>query len=180
MRTSSRSQLVRSIPTPRDTWRAHRVIPANSQPDVGYLTDSYLIINVDERDERSMYRGRQVADGPGKTDLTATIVREEDATWMAQGSCRGMNPSVFFPSDGAGFEAAQRICMECPVRAECLEYALANRIEQGAWGGTSERERRRILRRRRALKLENEFVLARSGPVDQSSPVTTVLKQRES
>ena len=46
------------------------------------------------------------------------------------------------------------------MRVECLEYALANRIEQGAWGGTSERERRRILRRRRALKLENDFVLA--------------------
>jgi WhiB family redox-sensing transcriptional regulator len=37
------------------------------------------------------------------------------------------------------------------VRVECLEYALANHIDQGAWGGTSERERRRILRRRRAL-----------------------------
>jgi WhiB family redox-sensing transcriptional regulator len=105
----------------------------------------------------------QVAEGPGETDPIATAVREEDATWMAQARCRGMNPSVFFPSDGAGFEVAQRICVECPVRAECLEFALANRIEQGAWGGTSERERRRILRRRRALKLENEFVLARRG-----------------
>jgi WhiB family redox-sensing transcriptional regulator len=121
-------------------------------------------MNLDERDERSMYRGRRVTEGAGDTNPIATAVREEDATWMARGSCRGMNPSVFFPSDGAGFEAAQRICMECPVRVECLEYALANRIEQGAWGGTSERERRRILRRRRALKLENEFVLARSNP----------------
>jgi len=62
-----------------------------------------------------------------------------------------MNPAVFFPTDGAGFEAARRVCLECPVRAECLEYALDNHIDQGAWGGTSERERRRILRRRRAL-----------------------------
>ena len=35
----------------------------------------------------------------------------------------------------------------------CLEYALANRIDHGVWGGTSERERRRILRRRRSGQL---------------------------
>ena len=33
----------------------------------------------------------------------------------------------------------------------CLEYALVNRIDHGVWGGTSERERRRILKRRRAV-----------------------------
>ena len=78
----------------------------------------------------------------------------DDATWMAHAKCRGMNPSTFFPTDGAGFETARKICLECPVRADCLEYALVNRIDQGAWGGTSERERRRILRRRRALVAE--------------------------
>jgi WhiB family redox-sensing transcriptional regulator len=44
---------------------------------------------------------------------------------------------------------AQRECAECSVRTECLEYALVNRIEHGVWGGVSERERRRILQRRR-------------------------------
>jgi len=73
---------------------------------------------------------------------------------MLHAKCRGMNPAVFFPTDGAGFETARRICLECPVRTECLEYALEHRIDQGAWGGTSERERRRILRRRRALVTE--------------------------
>ncbi|MGH9067609.1 MAG: WhiB family transcriptional regulator, partial [Acidimicrobiales bacterium] len=29
------------------------------------------------------------------------------------------------------------------------EYALYNRIDHGVWGGASERERRRIARRRR-------------------------------
>jgi WhiB family redox-sensing transcriptional regulator len=46
-------------------------------------------------------------------------------------------------------DAARRICADCPVKAPCLEYALANRIDHGVWGGTSERERRRILRKRR-------------------------------
>jgi WhiB family redox-sensing transcriptional regulator len=68
---------------------------------------------------------------------------------MAEGKCAHISPSVFFPSDGVGVEAARRICADCPVKAPCLEYALAERIDHGVWGGTSERERRRILRERR-------------------------------
>lgn len=69
--------------------------------------------------------------------------------WMAQAKCRGADPSEYFPSDGVGVERIQRVCTGCPVRAECLEYALRHRIEHGVWGGASERERRRILRRRK-------------------------------
>ncbi len=72
-----------------------------------------------------------------------------DAEWMAEGNCRSEPPGTFFPSDGVGVAIAQRICVTCPVREQCLEYALENRIDHGVWGGTSERERRRILKRRR-------------------------------
>jgi WhiB family redox-sensing transcriptional regulator len=61
---------------------------------------------------------------------------------------------VFFPSDGIGVQVAQRICSECPVKGPCLEYALDNKVDHGVWGGTSERERRRILRRRRISSLQ--------------------------
>ena len=69
--------------------------------------------------------------------------------WMALGNCRDEHPSVFFPSDGVGVEVARRICADCPMKEPCLEYALVNRIDHGVWGGCSERERRRILKRRR-------------------------------
>lgn len=69
--------------------------------------------------------------------------------WMGRGACRAHDPSTFFPPDGAGVERARRICATCPVRIECLEYALSEAIEHGVWGGCSERERRRIARRRR-------------------------------
>jgi WhiB family redox-sensing transcriptional regulator len=72
-----------------------------------------------------------------------------ETDWMRQGLCREIPPSTFFPSDGVGVEIARRICADCPVRQPCLEYALANRIDHGVWGGCSERERRRILKRRR-------------------------------
>jgi len=75
-----------------------------------------------------------------------------DTQWMATGKCRELPPAVFFPSDGLGVQEAQRICADCPVSSTCLEYALENRIDHGVWGGASERERRRILRRRRAAQ----------------------------
>lgn len=74
---------------------------------------------------------------------------EREQPWMREARCRHLDPGEFFPSDGVGVEVAKRICAECPVRTECLEYALEFRIDHGVWGGTSERERRRILRARR-------------------------------
>jgi WhiB family redox-sensing transcriptional regulator len=68
---------------------------------------------------------------------------------MARGNCRDEVPARFFPSDGVGVDHARRICATCPVREPCLEYALEQRIDHGVWGGASERERRRILKRRR-------------------------------
>lgn len=73
-----------------------------------------------------------------------------DTKWMTRGRCVSVSPSRFFPSDGAGVEAARKICADCPVKEPCLEHALTNRIDHGVWGGCSERERRRILKRRRA------------------------------
>jgi WhiB family redox-sensing transcriptional regulator len=74
---------------------------------------------------------------------------ERQQDWMLGARCRNLPPGEFFPSDGGGVEVARRICAECPVKAACLEYALEYRIDHGVWGGASERERRRILRRRR-------------------------------
>ena len=72
-----------------------------------------------------------------------------DNEWMADGSCRNYPPQKFFPSDGVGVDVARKICATCPVQEPCLEYALAERIDHGVWGGCSERERRRIAKRRR-------------------------------
>jgi WhiB family redox-sensing transcriptional regulator len=77
-----------------------------------------------------------------------------DTEWMARGKCRDMDPGVFFPNDGVGVQIAQRICAECTVRDPCLEYALANRVDHGVWGGASERQRRRLLRQRRGTRVQ--------------------------
>ena len=79
-----------------------------------------------------------------------------DMTWMQRGRCRDIPPSTFFPSDGVGVDVARRICADCPVKGPCLEYALENHVDHGVWGGCSERERRRILKRRRSAKTQTE------------------------
>ena len=71
-----------------------------------------------------------------------------DTTWMSHGNCAHRDPSMFFPSDGVGVEIARKACEGCPVKTQCLEYAIAERIDHGVWGGTSERERRRIIKAR--------------------------------
>jgi WhiB family transcriptional regulator, redox-sensing transcriptional regulator len=71
-------------------------------------------------------------------------------SWMLRARCRDLPPAVFFPSDGVGVEVASRYCAECPVKVECLEYALEHHIDHGVWGGASERARRRMAHRRRA------------------------------
>jgi WhiB family redox-sensing transcriptional regulator len=60
-----------------------------------------------------------------------------------------MPRKTFFPSDPGGVATARRICARCPVRAECLEYALRLHIADGIWGGTSERMREKLQRKRR-------------------------------
>jgi WhiB family redox-sensing transcriptional regulator len=37
------------------------------------------------------------------------------------------------------------------VREVCLEHAITRREKLGVWGGLTERERRRLIRRRRRL-----------------------------
>jgi len=75
--------------------------------------------------------------------------------WKLDAECRFMDPEMFVPSrDSKGAEAqkvaaaAQVVCRRCPVKAECLEYAMALPAAQcvGIWAGTSDRQRQRMRR----------------------------------
>ncbi|MBU1227628.1 MAG: WhiB family transcriptional regulator [Actinobacteria bacterium] len=71
----------------------------------------------------------------------------DERPWAAYGSCRGADPDLFFPGEALDPDEGLKICSGCPVRDECLWWALENRIHFGIWGGTTERERRRLMRR---------------------------------
>ena len=81
-------------------------------------------------------------------------------TWHRQAACLTVEPELFFPNGTTGEHArqaarAQRVCLACPVRVECLEFALESRQDFGVWGGLTEEERRslRRSRQRRARRL---------------------------
>lgn len=71
-----------------------------------------------------------------------------NVVWQSEAACRGVDSSIFYPLSDAEEERAKAICGQCAVREGCLEYALGKREREGVWGGATERERRRILRRR--------------------------------
>ncbi|MGH3755671.1 MAG: WhiB family transcriptional regulator [Pseudonocardiaceae bacterium] len=66
--------------------------------------------------------------------------------WQERALCAQTDPEAFFPEKGGSTREAKRICQDCEVRAECLEYALTFDERFGIWGGLSERERRRLKR----------------------------------
>ncbi|MFM9702503.1 WhiB family transcriptional regulator [Streptomyces galilaeus] len=75
--------------------------------------------------------------------------------WRQRAACRHEDPELFFPIGTSGpallqTEQAKAVCRRCPVRAQCLEWALETDQILGVWGGTSETERRALKRRIRA------------------------------
>ncbi|WP_230854385.1 WhiB family transcriptional regulator [Arthrobacter terrae] len=67
--------------------------------------------------------------------------------WQTDALCAQTDPEAFFPEKGGSTRDAKKVCGSCNVRAQCLEYALANDERFGIWGGLSERERRRLRKR---------------------------------
>lgn len=84
-------------------------------------------------------------------DILADWYTDHPTAFMRQGNCQGMDTNLFFPYKGESAREALQACNgsdtkpECPVKAQCLEYALTlPTVCVGIWGGTTQRDRRRI------------------------------------
>lgn len=79
---------------------------------------------------------------------------------LTRGLCREVGVELFFPEEkGSGSETyvmARKICANCVVRNECLEWAIRHE-DHGMWGGTSPTERRK-LRRQKNIILQEIYV----------------------
>jgi WhiB family transcriptional regulator, redox-sensing transcriptional regulator len=73
--------------------------------------------------------------------------------WMTEAACKGADPDWFHPPDGYPSlkEYGLAICKHCPVKQDCLEYALSFKLIEdhyGIFGGTTPIERHRIRTKR--------------------------------
>jgi hypothetical protein len=109
-------------------------------------------------------------------DISNTRLAEEDAVsgsreWMAQAACaepyaaNGYD-AWFGHADDARDEdgvplktsvipreyrrVAMGYCLVCPVKQECLNYAMENDIRHGIWGGKAPEDRTRLRKAREA------------------------------
>jgi len=90
--------------------------------------------------------------------------------WKLDAACRDSDVALFFgdlvdasdakltySKNSLTVIAAKKICSECPVADECLDYALDMNIEEGIYGGRTPAQRRYIKRvLLREAKLERE------------------------
>lgn len=79
--------------------------------------------------------------------------------WRKDALCVGKNVHLFYPEvnvKGAikQINAMKAICNMCPVKFECLEFAIENNEEYGIWGGMLANERKRIRRYRKRVNAE--------------------------
>lgn len=77
--------------------------------------------------------------------------------WMTQGACVGVNDDTFFPEGylkADVLEVTRIYCNDCPVRMECLIWALQHEPldRNGIWGGTTPRERDLLAKLHKAVK----------------------------
>ncbi len=78
-----------------------------------------------------------------------------DRAWQAAALCRGNHSYLFFPPSTVERKdererretKAKAICMVCPVRGDCLDFAMSIREPYGIWGGLTEADRRQVLAR---------------------------------
>ena len=84
------------------------------------------------------------------SSVVSLLVKPEP--WMTNAACLGCDPDMFFPARGESWiwRDAIAVCETCPVRVECLEFALDHNEKVGIWGGYTERQRRRMRRERAA------------------------------
>lgn len=91
---------------------------------------------------------------PPPPSLTEFLAGLNDAPWVRDALCAQVDTEMWFPSkrghddDGSSetelIRQARAVCGRCPVRAECLQYAVDNDEAHGIWGGTVPGERRRM------------------------------------
>jgi WhiB family redox-sensing transcriptional regulator len=91
-----------------------------------------------------------------------------ETPWRALALCVGHDPELWFPVNSDGGGNAVRICCACPVRLDCLSWAIAHDERDGIWGGVSARKRQRM-----------RTELPDGGSIGAANPLSSSLRSRD-
>jgi WhiB family redox-sensing transcriptional regulator len=80
------------------------------------------------------------------TGIDVEDLPSDEWDWREEAVCRQVDHDIFFPEKGGSTREAKKVCLSCPVKDQCLGWALDHEERFGIWGGLSERERRKILK----------------------------------
>lgn len=98
----------------------------------------------------------------------------DDSPWREAAACVAYpDPDIFFATGEARAEEVARaksICAGCPVRFDCLLYAVETAQTYGVWGGTDADERRLVRRRWTAALRREGFSEARRFMMTEELP----------
>ena len=83
--------------------------------------------------------------GNKRVDAPPAGVRPPYA-WQGHGACFGMDPETFFPVTQELAKLPLSICASCRVTDACLGWAVWWGEQYGVWGGTTEDQRRPMIR----------------------------------
>ena len=87
-----------------------------------------------------------------------------DKDWRKYAACRGESPSSFFFDDTSPNHQARRLCVSCPVRIDCLEYATEHEKDWGIWAGVTARVRLSLRRLMNKTKTKSVLELLATKP----------------
>lgn len=72
-----------------------------------------------------------------------SLIEYQNDNWRAEALCAGQPQEMFFPEDKKDVsKEARQMCAECPVKEECLAFAIRTGEKHGLWGGLSPKKRR--------------------------------------
>lgn len=104
--------------------------------------------------------------------------------WMDRAACASSPKDVFYPDqigvpEQKAYREARKICADCPVIHECLEYALEVEVDQarryGMFGMTTPRDREKLQCERDAKAARNMFARRVSPPIKREGLVQQAL-----
>lgn len=102
---------------------------------------------------------------PWTRDAACAPDKYPSARFPANGPMRLLEPNDWHQAANSPRTVmARMVCAGCPVRRECGEYAVRKRINNGIWGGLTEKELRALLLKAYKEARAKSFVVIRQRP----------------